>query len=100
MLSTMTQHPDADDVPGPDPTAVHERSVAVIRAMDAGDLDAVGGLLSQLGGPEEFAAQVVSLASLARLLLDQVPATAPEHDEARSAVLEELARVLVAAETP
>jgi hypothetical protein len=100
MLSTMTQHPDADDLPGPDPATVHERSVAVIRAMDAGDLDAVGGLLAELGGPEEFAAQVVSLASLARLLLDQVPATGPENDEARSAVLDELARVLVAAESP
>ena len=96
----MTQHPDADEIPGPDPATVHERSVSVIRAMDAGDLDAVGGLLGELGGPEEFAAQVVSLASLARLLLDQVPQTAPENDEARSAVLSELARVLVAAETP
>lgn len=96
----MTQHPDADELPGPDPATVHERSVAVIRAMDAGDLDAVGGLLGELGGPEEFAAQVVSLASLARLLLDQVPQTGPENDEARSAVLDELARVLVAAENP
>ena len=73
----MTQHPDADELPGPDPAAIHERSVAVIRAMDAGDLEAVGGLLGELGGPEEFAAQVVSLASLARLLLDQVPQTGP-----------------------
>lgn len=99
MLSTMTQRPD-DELPGPDPETIHERSVAVIRAMDAGDLDTVGGLLGELGGPEEFAAQVVSLASLARLLLDQVPQTGPENDEARSAVLDELARVLVAAETP
>lgn len=96
----MTQHPDADELPGPDPAAVHERSVAVIRAMDAGDLEAVGGLLGELGGPEEFAAQVVSLASLARLLLDQLPQTGPDNDEARSAVLDELARVLAAAETP
>ncbi|MEJ2868108.1 hypothetical protein WCD74_10055 [Actinomycetospora sp. OC33-EN08] len=95
----MTQHPDADDIPGPDPATVHERSVAVIRAMDDGDLQAVGGLLGELGGPEEFAAQVVSLASLARLLLDQVPHTL-DDDEARVAVLDELARVLVAAETP
>lgn len=94
----MSQHPEADDVPGPDPVAVHERSVAVIRAMDAGDLQAVGGLLAELGGPEEFGAQVVSLASLARLLLDQNPQTAPEQDGARAAVLGELARVLVAAE--
>jgi hypothetical protein len=100
MLSPMTQHPEADDLPGPDPAAVHERSVAVIRAMDAGDLEAVGGLLSELGGPEEYAAQVVSLASLARLLLDQVPQTGPENDDARVAMLDELARVLVAAETP
>ncbi|MDL5156514.1 hypothetical protein [Actinomycetospora termitidis] len=95
----MTQHPDADDIPGPDPATVHERSVAVIRAMDDGDLQAVGGLLGELGGPEEFAAQVVSLASLARLLLDQVPRTL-DDDAARLAVLDELARVLVAAETP
>jgi hypothetical protein len=100
MMSTMTQHPDADELPGPDPAAVHERSVAVIRAMDTGDLEGVGGLLGELAGPEEFAAQVVSLASLARLLLDQIPQTGPENDEARVAVLEELARVLVAAETP
>jgi hypothetical protein len=100
MMSTMTQHPDADELPGPDPAAVHERSVAVIRAMDTGDLKGVGGLLGELAGPEEFAAQVVSLASLARLLLDQIPQTGPENDEARVAVLEELARVLVAAETP
>jgi hypothetical protein len=100
MMSTMTQHPDADELPGPDPALVHERSVAVIRAMDAGDLEGVGGLLGELAGPEEFAAQVVSLASLARLLLDQVPGTGPENDEARTAVLEELARVLVAAEAP
>jgi hypothetical protein len=100
MMSTMTQHPEADELPGPDPAEVHERSVAVIRAMDAGDLEAVGGLLGELAGPEEYAAQVVSLASLARLLLDQVPQTAPENDEARAAVLSELARVLVAAETP
>ena len=61
----MSQNPDADDIPGPDPVAVHTRSVAVIRAMDAGDIQAVGGLLAELGGPEEFGAQVVSLASLA-----------------------------------
>ena len=100
ILSTMTQHPVADELPGPDPAAVHERSVAVIRAMDAGNLEAVGGLLGELDGPEEFAAQVVSLASLARLLLDQGPQTGPDNDEARSAVLDELARVLAAAETP
>lgn len=96
----MTRHPDADDLPGPDPADVHGRSVAVIRAMDAADLGAVGELLGELHGPEEFAAQVVSLASLARLLLDQVPQTGPENDEARAAVLDELARVLVAAEQP
>ena len=100
MLRAMTQHPEADDLPGPDPADVHQRSVAVIRAMDAGDLRAVGELLGELGGPEEFGAQVVSLASLARLLLDQNPQTAPERDEARGAVLDELARVLIAAETP
>jgi hypothetical protein len=99
-MPTMTQHPEADELPGPDPAEIHDRSVAVIRAMDAGDLEAVGGLLGELAGPEEYAAQVVSLASLARLLLDQVPQTAPENDEARAAVLAELAGVLVAAETP
>jgi hypothetical protein len=41
---------------------------------------------------------VVSLASLARLLLDQIPETSPDADAAREAVLRELARVLVAAE--
>ena len=94
----MTPGDDADDLPGPDPAEVHERSVAIVRQMDRGDLEAVGGLLGELAGPEEFAAQVVSLASLARLLLDQAPATAPENDAARQAVLDELARVLVAAE--
>lgn len=89
----------ADDDPGtPDPTDVHRRSVAIVRRMDAGDIDAVGALLGELTGPEEFAAQVVSLASLARLLLDQSPATAPDNDEARQAMLDELARTLVAAE--
>ena len=82
--------------PGGRPRAVGR----LIRAMDAGDLEGVGGLLGELAGPEEFAAQVVSLASLARLLLDQIPQTGPENDEARTAVLSELARVLVAAETP
>jgi hypothetical protein len=67
--------------------------------MDAGDLGAVGALLGELGGPEEFAAQVVSLASLARLLLDQRQDTAPGEDEARAAVLHELAGLLTAAET-
>lgn len=98
MLAGMAQPPGDGDLPGPDPTEVHERSVAIVRRMDAGDIEAVGALLSELAGPEEFAAQVVSLASLARLLLDQSPATAPENDEARQAVLAELARVLVAAE--
>lgn len=88
----------SDGIPGPDPAAVHDRSVALIRSMDANDLNRVGVLLGELGGPEEFAAQVVSLASLARLLLDQAPDTSPENDEAREAVLRELARVLVAAE--
>ncbi|GAA4828216.1 hypothetical protein GCM10023201_14210 [Actinomycetospora corticicola] len=100
MLVCMTQHPAADDLPGPDPADVHERSVAVIRAMDAGDLPAVGALLGELGGPEEYGAQVISLASLARLLLDQNPQTVPERDDARAAMLDELARVLIAAETP
>jgi hypothetical protein len=90
--------PAADDIPGPDPAEVHERSVALIRRMDDGDLQGVGVLLGELAGPEEFAAQVVSLASLARLLLDQLPDTSPDADEAREAVLRELARVLVAAE--
>lgn len=80
---------------GPDPSAAHQRSVALIRRMDDGDIQGVGTLLGELGGPEEFAAQVVSLASLARLLLDQLPTT---DDAARVAVLDELARVLVAAE--
>lgn len=84
-----------DDIPGPDPTDVHERSVALIRRMDDGDLSGVGGLLGELAGPEDFAAQVVSLASLARLLLDQLPTS---DDDAREAVLAELARVLIAAE--
>lgn len=83
-----------------DPAETHRRSVALIQGMDAGDLDAVGALLGELGGPEEFAAQVVSLASLARLLLDQREDTAPGADEARAAVLHELAAVLAAAETP
>lgn len=96
MLIVMTS---ADET-GPDPAAVHERSVAIVRCMDAGDIEAVGTLLGELAGPEDFAAQVVSLASLARLLLDQSPETAPDHDEARQAVLDELARVLVAAEGP
>ena len=87
-----------DDIPGPDPAAVHERSAALIRRMDDGDIEGVGGLLGELAGPEEFAAQVVSLASLARLLLDQMPGA--EDGEARRAVLDELARVLVAAEGP
>jgi hypothetical protein len=72
--------------------------VALILGMDAGDLDVVGALLGELAGPEEFAAQVVSLASLARLLLDQREDTAPGADEARAAVLHELAGVLTAAE--
>jgi hypothetical protein len=84
----------ADD----DPAEVHRRSVALIQGMDAGDLDAVGRLLGELGGPEEFAAQVISLASLARLLLDQREDTAPGADDARAAVLHELAGVLAAAE--
>ena len=96
----MTQHPGADELPGPDPAIVHERSVSVIRAMDDGDLGAVGRLLGELAGPEEFAAQVVSLASLARLLLDQVPQTGPENDQARGVMLDELARALIAAEGP
>lgn len=90
-------HPDGDDLPGPDPAAVHQRSVALIRRMDDGDLGGIGGLLGELAGPEEFAAQVVSLASLARLLLDQLPTS---EDAAREAVLGELARVLIAAEGP
>ena len=90
--------PGADDLPAPDPDEVHGRSVALILDMDAGDLDAVGALLGELAGPEEFAAQVVSLASLARLLLDQREDTAPGADEARAAVLHELAGVLTAAE--
>lgn len=98
MLRAMTFPDDDVAVPDPDPAAVHERSVAIVRRMDAGDLESVGALLGELAGPEDFAAQVVSLASLARLLLDQSPATAPENDDARRAVLEELARVLVAAE--
>ena len=88
----------ADDLPGPDPAEVHRRSVALIQGMDAGDLGAIGELLGELAGPEEFAAQVVSLASLARLLLDQREDTAPGADEARAAVLHELANVLTAAE--
>ena len=71
--------------------------MALIQRMDDNDLDGVGGLLGELAGPEEFAAQVVSLASLARLLLDQMPITA---DEDREAVLAELARVLIDAEGP
>jgi hypothetical protein len=92
--------PDAlpDDLPAPHPAEVHRRSVALIQGMDAGDLDVVGALLGELAGPEEFAAQVVSLASLARLLLDQREDTAPGADEARAAVLHELAGVLTAAE--
>jgi hypothetical protein len=93
----MTE-PALDDLPGPDPAEVHQRSVALIEGMDAGDLPAVGALLGELAGPEEFAAQVISLASLARLLLDQRADTAPGADEARAAVLRELARALVAAE--
>jgi hypothetical protein len=83
---------------GTDPAEVHRRSVALIQGMDSGDLEAVGRLLAELGGPEEFAAQVVSLASLARLLLDQREDTAPGADDARAAVLHELAAVLAAAE--
>lgn len=83
---------------GPDPTAVHDRSVALIRGMDAGDLQTVATLLGELAGPEEFAAQVISLASLARLLLDQRADTAPGADGARAAVLADLARALAAAE--
>ena len=96
----MQPDPDAvpDDLPGPDPAEIHRRSVALILGMDAGDLDVVGSLLGELAGPEEFAAQVVSLASLARLLLDQREDTAPGADEARAAVLHELAGVLTAAE--
>lgn len=100
MLSAMTAADDGGPaIPGPDPAAVHQRSVAIVLRMDAGDIEAVGGLLGELAGPEEFAAQVVSLASLARLLLDQSPDTAPEKEAARVAVLEELARALVAAES-
>ncbi len=96
----MQPDPDAlpDDLPAPDPDEVHRRSAALILGMDAGDLDVVGALLGELAGPEEFAAQVVSLASLARLLLDQREDTAPGADEARAAVLHELAGVLTAAE--
>ncbi|WP_133825153.1 hypothetical protein [Actinomycetospora succinea] len=88
------------DLPDTDPAEIHRRSVALIRGMDAGDLDAVGALLGELGGPEEFAAQVISLASLSRLLLDQREDTAPGADDARAAVLHELASVLTAAEMP
>ena len=95
----MQPQPRDDDVPAADPAEIHRRSVALIQGMDAGDLEAVGTLLGELGGPEEFAAQVVSLASLARLLLDQREDTAPGADEARAAVLHELAGVLTAAET-
>jgi hypothetical protein len=93
-------HPDpaADGLPAPDPAEVHRRSVALIQGMDANDLPAVGALLGELAGPEEFAAQVISLASLARLLLDQRDDTAPGSDDARAAVLHELAGVLTAAE--
>ena len=100
MLAGLAQPSGDGDLPGPDPTEVHERSVAIVRRMDAGDIEAVGALLSELAGPEEFAAQVVSLASLARLLLDQVPQTGPENDQARGVMLDELARALIAAEGP
>ena len=86
------------DIPGPDPSEVHERSVALIRRMDANDIEGVGRLLGELAGPEEFAAQVVSLASLSRLLLDQLPDTGGDQDAGRAAVLDELRRTLVAAE--
>ena len=86
------------ELPGPDPAETHERSVALIRRMDSGELDAVAALLGELAGPEEFAAQVVSLASLARLLLDQLPDTGGDQDAGREAVLHELARTLIAAE--
>lgn len=91
--------PDSSDPATTDPAEVHRRSVALIQGMDAGDLSAVGALLGELEGPAEFAAQVVSLASLARLLLDQREDTAPGSDEARAAVLHELAGVLTAAES-
>ncbi|WP_285649867.1 hypothetical protein [Actinomycetospora sp. NBRC 106375] len=94
----MQPDPTAPADGAPDAAEVHRRSVALIQGMDSGDLDAVGTLLGELGGPEEFAAQVVSLASLARLLLDQREDTAPGFDEARAAVLHELAGVLAAAE--
>jgi hypothetical protein len=99
MLGAVQPDP-ASDLPAPDPAEVHRRSVALIQGMDGGDLEAVGALLGELGGPEEFAAQVISLASLARLLLDQREDTAPGADEARAAVLHELAGVLAAAEAP
>lgn len=99
MLAPVQPDP-ASDLPDTDPAETHRRSVALIQGMDAGDLDAVGALLGELTGPEEFAAQVVSLASLARLLLDQREDTAPGADEARAAVLHELAGVLAAAESP
>ncbi len=86
------------DLPGPDPAKVHQRSVTLIRRMDASDIAGVGHLLGELAGPEEFAAQVVSLASLARLLLDQLPDTGGDQDAGREAVLNELRRTLVAAE--
>lgn len=97
MLDAMSLD-GVPDLPGPDPAAVHERSVSLIRRMDAGDLETVSALLGELAGPEEFAAQVVSLASLARLLLDQLPDTEGDQDVAREAVLLELARALIAAE--
>ena len=98
MLVAMSIDAGATDIPGPDPAEVHERSVALIRRMDASDLDGVGQLLGELAGPEQFAAQVVSLASLARLLLDQLPDTGGDQDATRDAVLQELGRALIAAE--
>lgn len=98
MLAGVQPDPESD-LPATDPAEIHRRSVALIQGMDAGDLDVVGALLGELGGPEEFAAQVISLASLARLLLDQREDTAPGADEARAAVLHELAGVLAAAES-
>ena len=85
-------------VPGPDPVGTHARSVALVRGLDAGDLARVGELLGELAGPEEFAAQVVSLAGLARLLLDERPGGDRAGD--RDAVLARLAGVLAAAEGP
>ena len=82
------------DIPGPDPVEIHERSVAIVRGLDTGDLGRVGALLGELAGPEEFAAQVVSLAGLARLLLDEL------SPDGRDPLLERLGGVLVAAESP